>query len=129
MCGNSSYFTQFCGKTGSECECHGMISRKRACLNASCEKMFRSPCGAQLFCSLECQRQTEIGRAVEEAVARVRDEQDKTLRKREQLRDACRRYKRTENGREKRRAQCARYRERHKKEMTLKESGSSLLEQ
>ena len=100
MCNIKSYFHHFCGKTGKECACHGHHAKSYRCMNAVCGKMFKSKCGAQLFCSLECQMQTCLGLEMFQMVEGDRILNEKKERRRRQVRSAVQKYKGTTRGKE-----------------------------
>ncbi len=112
MC--QSHLSRFCGRSESECDCHGKRPRTVRCLNAACGKEFKSSCGAQLFCSTECMEQTELGRQILRLVESDHLHEVKKIRRRDQLRRADRAYRQTDKGRAARRAQRARNYQRHK---------------
>ncbi len=115
MC--QSHLSRFCGRSESECDCRGKRSRTVRCLNAACGKEFKSSCGVQLFCSVECMEQDELGRQILRLAESDRIQEVKKMRRREQLRRADRAYRQTEKGRAARRAQRARNYRRHKEKM------------
>lgn len=98
MCGSRSYFKNFCETAGTDCVCgqHAKSARRRRCLNGDCGKSFSSSCGAQLFCSLACQEQTEIGRQILAMVDRDKIRRAKEERRRRQMRSASQTYRQKE---------------------------------
>lgn len=108
MCQGDSYFTHFCGCSDSDCQCRDIYARTRPCLNAACSKMFRSSCGAQLFCGKECQDQSELGQKIRVLIESGKIAEIKKERRRLQVREADKKYRQTENGKEHRRAQRSR---------------------
>jgi len=100
MCNRRTYFKNFCGQTGSDCACHGHYSRSRSCLHAGCGKEFKSTCGAQLFCSLECQLQTDVGQLMFQRVDGDAILKAKKERRNRQNFKAVQKHKRTDRGRE-----------------------------
>ncbi|MDR1962382.1 MAG: hypothetical protein LBQ50_01225 [Planctomycetaceae bacterium] len=114
MCQIRSYIKDFCEHASGHCVCHHQTARPSLCLNPACGKTFQSRCPAQLFCSLECQEQTEFGRSILQLVDREQIHNDKVKRHQEQVRQACRKYKKTEKGKIHRRLQCKRRRKKLK---------------
>ncbi|HBT76498.1 MAG TPA: hypothetical protein DEB39_06140, partial [Planctomycetaceae bacterium] len=95
-------------------------------LNAACGKVFKSSCGAQLFCSLQCQLQSEIGRQMFAMVDGDRILRQQKERRRAQVRQAVKKYKKTSKGIEVNKRSHARYRAKQKNPLPESEAESGM---